>query len=116
MKKILLVSFVLCSFYGFSAKVSVQRSSTLKSENKAGKNIGEMSVKDTIKEISENDRKRFEELDLEKREQKEVMDLTLKELTELGINKKSIETTFKAIKEENDYEKRRKLFLSLVEI
>jgi len=115
MKKFLLVSFILCSFYGFSAKASVQRSRSLKSENKAGKNIGEMSVKDTIKEISENDRKRFEELDLEKREQKEVMDLTLKELTELGINKKSIETTFKAIKEENDYEKRRKLFLQAIE-
>lgn len=115
MKKILLVSFILSSIYGFSAKVSTQRSSTLKSENKAGKNIGEMSVKDTIKEISENDRKRFEELDLEKREQKEVMDLTLKELTELGINKKSIETTFKAIKEESDYEKRRKLFLQAIE-
>ena len=108
MKKILLVSFILCNIYGFSAKVSVQRSSTLKSENKDGKNIGEMTIKDTIKEISENDRKRFEEIDLEKKEKKEVIDLTMKELTELGINKKSIETTFKAIEEESDYEKRRK--------
>jgi putative tetratricopeptide repeat-containing domain protein len=115
MKKILLVSFVLCSFYGFSAKASVQRSSTLKSENKAGKNIGEMTIKDTIKEISENDGKRFEEMDLEKKEKKEIMDLTLKELTELGINKKSIETTFKAMEEEKDYEKRRKLFLQAIE-
>jgi len=71
MKKILLVSFILCNIYGFSAKVSVQRSSTLKSENKDGKNIGEMTIKDTIKEISENDRKRFEEIDLEKKEKKE---------------------------------------------
>ena len=115
MKKILLVSFILCSIYGFSAKVSVQRSSTLKSENKDGKNIGEMTIKDTIKEISENDRKRFEEIDLEKKEKKEVIDLTMKELTELGINKKSIETTFKAIEEESDYDKRRKLFLQAIE-
>ena len=69
MKKFLLVSFILCSFYSFSAKVGTQRSNTLKSENKARKNIGEMSVKDTIKEISEYDRKSFGELDLEKREQ-----------------------------------------------
>jgi putative tetratricopeptide repeat-containing domain protein len=115
MKKILLVSFILCSIYGFSAKASVQRSSTLKSENKDGKNIGEMTIKDTIKEISENDRKRFEEIDLEKKEKKEVIDLTMKELTELGINKKSIETTFKAIEEESDYDKRKKLFLQAIE-
>lgn len=56
MKKFLLVSFILCSFYGFSAKVSTQRSNTLKSENKAGKNIGEMTIKETIEKLSENDR------------------------------------------------------------
>ena len=95
MKKILLVSFILCNIYGFSGKVSAQRSSTLKSENKDGKNIGEMTIKDTIKEISENDRKRFEEIDLEKKEKKEVIDLTMKELTE--------------------YDKRRKLFLQAIE-
>ena len=67
MKKFLLVSFILCSFYGFSAKVSTQRSNTLKSENKAGKNIGEMTIKETIEKLSESDKKKFKEIDLEKK-------------------------------------------------
>ena len=43
MKKFLLVSFILCSFYGFSAKVNTSKNNTSVTENKT-KNIGEMTI------------------------------------------------------------------------
>ena len=114
MKKFLLVSFILCSFYGFSEKVSTPKNNTSVTGNKT-KNIGEMTIKETIEKLSESDKKKFKEIDLEKKEQKEVEDLTRKELNELGINKKSIETTFKAIEIQDDYEEAKKLFLQAIE-
>ena len=114
MKKFLLVSFILSSIYGFSAKVNTSKNNTSVTGNKT-KNIGEMTIKETIEEISENDRKKFKEMDMEKKEQKEVEDLTRKELNELGINKKSIETTFKAIEAQDNYEEAKKLFLQAIE-
>ena len=58
-----MISFILSNFYGLSAKGSARRSDTLKSENKAGKNIGKITVKETIEKISESDRKRLEEIE-----------------------------------------------------
>ena len=55
MKKFLLVSFILCSFYGFSAKANISKNNTSVTENKT-KNIGEMTIKETIEKLSENDR------------------------------------------------------------
>ena len=55
MKKFLLVSFILCSIYGFSAKVNTSKNNTSVTENKT-KNIGKMTIKETIEKLSENDR------------------------------------------------------------
>ena len=56
MKKFLLVSFILCSIYGFSAKVNTSKNNTSVTENK---NIGEMTIKETIEKLSESDKKKF---------------------------------------------------------
>ena len=66
MKKFLLVSFILCSIYGFSAKANTSKNNTSVTENKT-KNIGEMTIKETIEKLSESDKKKFKEIDLEKR-------------------------------------------------
>ena len=66
MKKFLLVSFILCSFYGFSTKANTSKNNTSVTENKT-KNIGEMTIKETIEKFSESDKKKFKEIDLEKK-------------------------------------------------
>ena len=71
MKKFLLVSFILCSFYGFSTKANTSKNNTSVTGNKT-KNIGEMTIKETIEKLSESDKKKFKEIDLEKKEKKEV--------------------------------------------
>ena len=43
MKKFLLVSFILCSFYGFSAKANISKNNTSVTGNKT-KNIGKMTI------------------------------------------------------------------------
>ena len=43
MKKFLLVSFILCSFYGFSEKVNTPKNNTSVTGNKT-KNIGKMTI------------------------------------------------------------------------
>ena len=63
MKKFLLVSFILCSFYGFSAKVNTSKNNTSVTENKT-KNIGEMTIKETIEKLSESDKKKFKNIAL----------------------------------------------------
>ena len=62
MKKFLLISFVLSSIYGFSAKVNTLKNNTSVTGNKT-KNIGEMTIKETIEKLSENDRKRLEDME-----------------------------------------------------
>lgn len=66
MKKFLLISFILSSIYGFSAKVNTSKNNTSVTENK-NKNIGEMTIKETIEKLSESDKKKFKEIDLKKR-------------------------------------------------
>ena len=56
MKKFLLVSFILCSFYGFSAKANTSKNNTSVTENKT-KNIGEMTIKETIRNLAKVIRK-----------------------------------------------------------
>ena len=54
MKKFLLVSFILCSIYGFSAKVNTSKNNTSVTENK---NIGEMTIKKQLRNLAKVIRK-----------------------------------------------------------
>ena len=50
-----MISFILSSIYGFSEKANTPKNNTSVTGNKT-KNIGEMTIKETIEKLSENDR------------------------------------------------------------